>query len=186
MTDDVWPIMSSAITAAMGGGIALLTAYVTNRANTVRERERHSRDMAKHREEILRSRGEELYTLFDQWSTDLQAHTVIHGSWISGKISRIEALDLFEKETSPGRALGRIELLAAAYFPTVKSQLAEFLKARDAANEIVGEYERQIRNDRVLTALKSPFREYQTACLKIAKGDEAVKLAILTELQKIR
>ncbi|MCY1523313.1 hypothetical protein D9M68_582060 [compost metagenome] len=186
MNDELWPIVSSAVTAAIGGGIALLTAYATNRANAVRERERHDRDMAKHREEMLRSRGEELYILFDQWSTDLQAHAYLHGSWISGRISRNEALEMVEKNIPPGRAIGRIELLTAAYFPTVKRYLAKFLKARDAANYIVGEQERRIRNSRVPEGSNSTFEDYQAACLDIDEAADAVKFAIVAELEKIQ
>ncbi|MGE7085664.1 YtxH domain-containing protein [Achromobacter insuavis] len=135
---EAWvPLISTLIGAAVGGTVAMLTARMTNRSNAAREKERYAAEQTKHRTDLIRSRAEELYVLFEKWEADLKVYQFSQFSWICGKISRAEALDVASKHMPTDRNTGRMEMLVQAYFPEVSPAYASFLASRDMVNSVM-------------------------------------------------
>lgn len=176
---DAWlPLISSVIGAAVGGTVAMLTARMTNRSNAVRERERYAAEQAKHRTDLLRSRAEELYILFDKWETDLSLYHMSQYSWISGKLTRAQALDMTNKHLPKERTTGRMEMLIHAYFQDVHVTYLSFLASRDNANKVISACSPPTSPTQALARVEAAMDE----CHRHGK---AVRQSILLQLQQL-
>jgi len=130
--------LSAAVSAVVGAVVALVAVFLTNRANaksakTTRDHELHLR-----RQDLLRSRGEELYTLFELWLNRLVGYYFVKCSIMSGKLTYNQALDLEIKNNSEVKGDHvRIEMLIDVYFPELRGEYDAVIESRERANDIV-------------------------------------------------
>ncbi|MCZ8408178.1 hypothetical protein O9649_10295 [Achromobacter dolens] len=182
MPEGLLALISPAISAAVGGAISMLTVYLTNRSNTARELERHKNELAKHRIELRRTRGEELFVLFDKWATDLHITHYAQHSWVSGIIQRQEGLDLLQKHMPGERTVGRIDMLLRTYFPEAIPAYEHFLKGRNSVNTIAATCEQQASTGEVSTKM---LVRLATGIEENQLRSEAVRSSILEQLRTL-
>ena len=116
-------LITALLAAALGGGIALLTSSLTNRANLSRLKMELNHQSHQRKSELLRERGEELYELVDKWLKRLFRFYLNRRSVIQGKTTLKQCLDLeFTSAKEDASNFGRINMLIYVYFPDVRAQ----------------------------------------------------------------
>jgi hypothetical protein len=137
MAERYLTLITALLAAALGGGIALLTSYLTNRANLSRLKMELDHQSHQRKSELLRERGEELYELVDKWLKGLFGFYLNRSFVMQGKISLDQSLDLeiqARKERTDN--FGRIEMLIDVYFPTVRAQYDAVIAGRSELNNV--------------------------------------------------
>jgi hypothetical protein len=99
----------------------------------------HSKENRNH----LRSRGEELFILVDQWlnaiGSNYRGLTIV----MQGKLTYNEHLDIIIKNGVPEKFNGgRLEMLIHAYFPSLSGEFDAVKNARTELNSIAGAHKR--------------------------------------------
>ena len=108
MTDEqIIDLVKTVVSPFLGGIIALCGVSLTSRFDT-----------KKRRQEMLRGRGEELYTLNEKWLNGLTGYFLRRASVMQGKLTYNEALDLEIAEGSRHQThdFSRLEMLIDVYF----------------------------------------------------------------------
>jgi hypothetical protein len=129
-------LTGNSISAALGGGIALLGVYLTNRRS---EQARHV--------ETLRARGEELYALNADFIKGLSSYFMRRIAVMCGNLTYNQLLDQ-EIEALKGKHydLGRIEMLIDVYFSKARPAFDRLLQAREAMSEIALEHKQDYKS----------------------------------------
>lgn len=134
-------LITTLASAALGGAVALVGVFLTNRGNTNRLLAQLDHDNRKKKEELLRDRGEELYELVDKWINGILGHYLSRMSVMREKISYNESLDIDAKQLQgKGINFGRIEMLIDVYFPQMRAQYDVVISRRTKANQYVAEH----------------------------------------------
>jgi hypothetical protein len=119
-------LAGNSISAALGGSLALLGVYLTNRRS---EQARYA--------DTLRARGEELYSLNAKFLKGLGSYYLRRMSVVYGSITYNEMLDLeIEDLKRNTHDLSRVEMLVNVYFPEARPAYDRLIEARDVLNEI--------------------------------------------------
>jgi hypothetical protein len=141
LTDGEMTAAVGAASALIAAAVAIAAAWLTNRANAKVAAAAREHELRLHHQEVLRSRGEELYTLWQQWLNRLYGYYIVKQSVMVGKISYNDALDLEikDRDRHDGSHV-RIEMLIEVYFPRLRDQYTKVIKMRDEANEILASH----------------------------------------------
>jgi hypothetical protein len=168
--------------ALIGASVAITAAWLTNRANAKVAAAARAHELTLRAQDLSRSRGEELYTLLQQWLNRLYGYYLVKQSVMSGKITYNDALDieLKERDRTDGAHV-RIEMLIDVYFPGLRPQYGKVTQVRDEANDIVYKHKAEYSSGRTDgSAYMKPFHLKLQELSSTAQG--------LTEalLQKLR
>lgn len=137
MADPYIPLVTALLAAAVGSGITLLSAHLTNRSNATRLKVEHHHQAHQRNQELLRERGEELYELTDKWLGGLVGHYISRGFVMQGKLTFDQYHDLVIRDGEKRTVnFGRIEMLIDVYFPTVRAQYDAVIRGRDELNKV--------------------------------------------------
>lgn len=177
-------LLTALLAAALGGGIALLTAFLTNRANTSRLKMEFNHQAQHRRSELLRERGEELYELTDNWLGGLAGHYISRSAVMQGKLTFDQHHELVIKAGGKDTInFGRIEMLIDVYFPAVRAQYDAAIAGRTELNKVDTAHRRvYAEGDIPGTQFLKP---YVRAQLSIEEAGASLKKKIIECIQAI-
>jgi hypothetical protein len=182
--DQYTTLITALASAAVGGAVALVGVYFTNRGNTARLNAQLDHEVRRRREELLRTRGEELYELIDKWLHGLFGHYLSKAFVMQGKLTYDQALDLDLKngKSSSGN-FGRIEMLIDVYFPTLRQQYNLVISHREATNKHVIAHKLSYEKGQVDgTKFLQPFNTDQLA---LENAAEKLKAMIIEQVRAV-
>ena len=131
------PTLTILASAAIGGLMALLGVYITNRSSLDRLKFQIDQEASQRNNNLLREKGEELYELMDKWLIAITCNGLNLSAVMQGKLTYNQYLDLLiEGNQSNQLNFGRIEMLIDVYFPTVRENYDHLIKRRDQINKI--------------------------------------------------
>lgn len=176
MPDKYLGLLSSLISGLVGVFGALGVLYLTNR---------HQHSMRK--ADMLRERGEELYSASVEWINDIFAHVMRRVLIMRGQITYNECLDsdikANEKKKTPAVVL-RLEMLVDVYFPNTRPEHDAVTKLRDEMNEIESCFKRRYASG--LTDGSQFLPSYLQAQEKMIHAGDEFQKQILNEIRRIR
>jgi hypothetical protein len=94
LTDNELTAVVGFFGAFLGAAVALIAAILTNRSNTKSALINRTHELELRRQDLNRSRGEELYTLLQKWINAIQGYYLVKGSIMSGKLTYNQGLEL--------------------------------------------------------------------------------------------
>jgi hypothetical protein len=184
MADPYMTLITALLSGLLGGIIALISVFLTNRGHTTRLAMQFENDAGKRKEDLLRARGEELYELTDTWLNALFSYHTSTSFVIDERITYNEALDLQVKqgEKQAGN-FARIEMLIDVYFPEARKTYDDLIVGRDKVNAIMIEHKRAYQ-DGILDKKRflPPFKERQ---LEVLQAGKKLKTEILVCIRSI-
>jgi hypothetical protein len=159
-----WTTLAGTLSStALGGGLALFGVHLSSR-----------RSEKLRREEILRTRGEELYALNADFLKGLGSYFLRRVSVMYGNLTYNQMLDQ-EIDDLKGRNLnlGRMEMLVDVYFANARPSFDRMMKARDTLNEVALEHKRayaagELRSDRFVSRFKNAMDNVDAAGKSLA------------------
>lgn len=175
MTDEqIIDLVKTVVSPFLGGIIALCGVSLTSRFDT-----------KKRRQEMLRGRGEELYTLNEKWLNGLTGYFLRRASVMQGKLTYNEALDLEIAEGSRHQThdFSRLEMLIDVYFPATRPAYDRVTAGRATLNKIASEHKRAYENGDLDG--KGYLKPFQQAMKDVDDAGKALKETILSELRSI-
>lgn len=186
MTERYLTLVTALLAAALGGGIALLTSFLTNRANTARLKMEFNHQAHLRKSELLRERGEELYELTDRWLKMLAGFYIGRSFVMQGKMTYDQFLDSAIKTGKENAYnFGRIQMFVDVYFPAVRPQYDALLVGRTELNKVDSTHRRaDARGDADADGEKflGPYVQAQKV---IEEAGEAMKKRIIECIQDI-
>ncbi|WP_336715150.1 hypothetical protein [Pantoea ananatis] len=128
-------IAASAALAAsvLAGAFAILGAWVNNIFSNQRNEQQHKYDLAKGNKRLYLDKGEELHSLLTKWGNTAYANFVVDSSFIAGKLSKKQHLEVLNDKFDP-EIYNRIHTLIEIYFGEISE---DFLKARRVALDAI-------------------------------------------------
>lgn len=177
-------LVTALLAAALGGGIALLGSFLTNRSNVARLKMEHSHQAHHRKSELLRERGEELYELTDKWLKLFAGYYLGRAAVMQGKLTFNQCLDL---EIKAGKErtdnFGRIEMLIDVYFLVVRGQYDVLIGAREELNKVASAHKRAYESGDIDgTRFLGPYVRAQRS---IEEAGESMKKRIIEGIQSI-
>lgn len=169
-------LISSSLATLIGGAVGVGSAYLTNRVRWQQEREQR-------KSEMLRERGEELYSALVRWQNLLSGHALRRSMVMNGELTYNQCLDLDLSDTNIKFDYSRIELLIDVYFPSVKKAYAEVLKQRDELNKIETPF--KIAYKAKGTADRSVFKPYLAQVMQLDETGQSLQREILRCIRAI-
>jgi hypothetical protein len=146
LTDNELTAVVGFFGAFLGAAVALIAAILTNRSNTKSALINRTHELELRRQDLNRSRGEELYTLLQKWINAIQGYYLVKGSIMSGKLTYNQGLEL---EIKNGESINtdhvRIQMLIEVYFPNLQTKYDQLILHRETANNIVHEHRERYR-----------------------------------------
>lgn len=127
--------------ALLGGLIALLGVYLTNRHNATVVRAQQLNDRARETSNLLRERGEELYVHTHKWLGNLTAFYFRRNAVMRGQISMADLTDMELEDLKDAHDITRLEMLIDVYFKQIRPAYDEVVAARDYVNKIWAAFE---------------------------------------------
>jgi hypothetical protein len=182
LTDTELTAVIGITSALIGATVAITAAWLTNRANAKVAATARAHELTLREQDLRRNRGEELYTLLQQWLNRLYGYYIVKQSVMSGKITYNDALDieLKDRDWTDGAHV-RIEMLIDVYFPALRPQYVKVTQVRDEANDIVSEHKAEYSTGRTDgSAYMKPFR------LKLQELNSSAQGLTEALLQKLR
>lgn len=132
-------LLVALITAIITAVVTLFSVYLSNIGHKNREIAQHNRNAAQRKEELRRSKLEELYSLFAKWEADVLSIYMVFIPVLSGKMAEKDAWDISNKnQLSNSGAFQQINMLVHLYFPEAKSELDSVLNARAEVSKFMG------------------------------------------------
>lgn len=132
--------------AVVGGTVALLGVFLTNRSNTTRLKMQLEHESLQRGAELLRSRGEELYELADKWLNMLAGNYLRVSAVMQGRLTYNQCYELAIQEGKENSFnFGRIEMLIDVYFASTRSAYDKIIDGRTELNKIETEYKRSYK-----------------------------------------
>ena len=132
MQDAYITMLTALSSGIMGGTVALLGVYFTNRSNETRLHVQLEREERQRKADLLRDRGEELYELIDKWLNYLAGYYFRRVSVMQGKLTYNQCLDMDIKNSKDNSYnFGRIEMIIDVYFPSIRNTYDEVITDRD-------------------------------------------------------
>jgi hypothetical protein len=182
MSESYVTLITTLTSAGVGGAVALVSVYLTNKGNTVRQDAQLAHQAKIGHAELLRDRGEELYELIDTWLNGLFGSYMIKASIMQGKLTYNEGLDI---ELKNGKAnsgnYGRIQMLIDVYFPAVREQCDRVLSLREATNKHVILHKRAY--ERGETDGTAFLKAFTTDQLSLEAAAEKLKEAVIEQVR---
>lgn len=129
-------LITALTSAFVGGAIALLGGYFNNRATARRYEIQLKHEMEQRRQELLRARGEELYTITSAWLKRLGSYHLRILQVMHRTITYDQANELEIKEGKAQYDFDRIALLIDVYFPEVRSAYEAMLAENEKTHGI--------------------------------------------------
>src|ERR1019366_6406764 len=129
----------------VGSLLTLLSSHFTNRSAEKRLQKQLQHEADQRQQELLRTRGEELYTLTSTWLKMIATHHIRKTYVMLGNITYDQALDLEVKDDKHLLDFERIGLLVDVYFPSARSAYDAVLAVRDERNEIEMTFDRDYK-----------------------------------------
>ncbi len=127
--------------------------------------------------ELLRQRGEELYSNVFEWLDGLFFFSIRRCGVMRGQMTYAECIEQdieWGKNKTSTPTMLRLEMLIDVYFPSTRGEYDEILRLRSKLNQIEAEFKRGYENGHV------DGRAFLEPYLDIQKGIEVVG----TKLQK--
>jgi hypothetical protein len=164
--------------AVVGGAVALLGVFLTNRSNTARLALQLDRESRQRKADLLRDRGEELYELADKWLNKLAGYYLRRSFVMQGKLTYNQVLDLdIQEGREESVNFGRNEMLIDVYFPTTRPAYDSVIAGRTELNKVAAAHKRAYESsDTDGTRFITPFVQCQHS---IEKAGETFKLQVL-------
>jgi hypothetical protein len=127
--------------ALLGASVALVSAMLTNRANAKAAAGQRLHQQELRQQDLLRTRGEELYTLLEKWLTAQAGHLLVKGSVMSGKLTYDQAFEIEARSRDPQHTeFVRIEMLIHVYFPDLQELYRQVMEHREQANGVISDH----------------------------------------------
>jgi len=136
ITQQYITLITALSSALVGGAIALLGSYFNNRAALKRYEIQLKHETEQRRQELLRARGEELYTITSAWLKRLANYHLRILQVMHRIITYDQANEMEIAEGKAGYDFDRIALLIDAYFPEVRDAYQALLAENEKAHEI--------------------------------------------------
>ena len=184
MADPYITMITGLSAAVVGGALALLSVYFTNRSNTTRLKVQLEHESKQREIELLRNRGEELYELLDKWLKLLAGYYLRRTSVMQNKLTYNECLELDIKDGKENTSnYGRIAMLIDVYFPSTRSAYDKIIEYRTELNKIEGEFKRNYKNGEVDGV---PFiKSHVQSQISIDKAGEELKMLVLEKIRTL-
>ena len=173
--------------ALIGASVAITAVWLTNRANSKVAAAARAHELTVRAQDLSRSRGEELYTLLQQWLNRLYGNYLVKQSVMSGKITYNDALDieLKERDRTDGAHV-RIEMLIDVYFPGLRPHYVQVIQVREEANDIVYKHKVEYSSGRTDgSAYMEPFHRKIKELSSTAQGLTEALLKILRDASQV-
>lgn len=129
-------LITALTSVALGSALTLLGAHFTNRSAEKRLERQLQHEATQRKQELLRARGEELYTITSEWLKVIGTYQLRSMAVLHGNITYNQALDQQIADGKPSYNFDRIEMLMDTYFPTAKPAYKALLAERDNFNEL--------------------------------------------------
>ena len=173
-------VVVSLLSGLIGAGAALASAYLTNRISLKRD----EREAQQRKSQLLRERGEELYSSSVTWLNNLFGHYMRRNAVMQGKLTYNQCLDLdiAEGEKQP-KDFHRIELIIDVYFPSTRRSYDLVIAERARLNKVERGFKRAYESGQSDGSLYlGPYVETQK---KLEEAGEAIKAEILNCVRDI-
>jgi len=182
--DQYITLLTSLLSAAVGGVVALASVYFTNHSNTQRVQLQLDREEQRRNADVRRDRGEELYMLTEQWLNGLGVNYLNQTFVMQGKLTYNQYLDLVISNGEKNAVnFPRIALLIDLYFPNTRKAYDDVISIRTTLNKISGAHKRAYEGGDIDGArFLTPFVEAQKT---IEAAGEAYKRQIVESIRGI-
>lgn len=138
--------MWAAVTAILAFCCTLISVWVTNRSNDKRLHIQFEHERKVKKEEMLRTRLEELYVESNKYLNALGCYYLPYQTAMRGEITFNQALDItISSGSKRDYEPHRVTMLIGMYFPEVKSEFNEIMNIRSELNMIVNGYKEQYK-----------------------------------------
>lgn len=132
-------LLVALITAIITASVTLLSVFLSHLGQSYREKSQHERSHKKQKEELKRSKLEELYSVFSRWEADALSTYTLFIPVLSGTMSEKDALDISGKNRlSNSGDFQKIKMLTNLYFPETSKGLDAVLMTRDEVSKFIG------------------------------------------------
>lgn len=184
MTDPYVTMLTGLLSAAVGGTLALLSVFFTNKSNTTRLKVQLDHESQQRKVELLRNRGEELYELSDKWLKMFAGYYLRRSAVMQNKLTYNECFDLDIKEGKErSDNYGRIAMLIDVYFPSTRPAYDKINENRMELNKIETAFSRAYENgDADGARFITPYVQYQHF---IEQAGEEFKTLILESIRAL-
>jgi hypothetical protein len=185
MSDDkyIYAGIASIIAAVITLAGALLSVWVTNRANLRRIKLEQDYQKTKDTKAFLTSKAEELYELTEKWFISLSGYYLNLSFVMQGKITYNDHLDWIIKQNTDEIKFYRIEMIISLYIPHLKNCYEEIIKSRSVLNEIHRRYKKDYEQG--YADGSAYLRDYVSAQHHIEKHFEDFKQKIAAFVKSI-
>lgn len=164
--------------------MALVSVALSNCSNTSRLKLQFQHEANNRRFEVLRERGEELYSLTEKWLLGLAGYYLNLSGVMQGKLTYNQALDLQIAQGNSGTIeFSRIELLIDVYFPSTRAAYDALIAGRTNLNKIAAAHKRAYQQGDIDgSQFLNPFVETQKA---IEKAGDSLKQEVIDAVRSI-
>ena len=184
MVDHYLTLLTALFSAAVGGTIALLSVFFTNRSNTARLKIQLEHESRQRNAELLRNRGEELYELSDKWLKKLIGHYLRRTFVMQCKITYNQCLDLdIQDGKEDSGNFSRIAMLIDVYFPSTRPAYNKIIATRNELNKIGAAHKHEYENGNVDgTQFVAPYIQFQNSIEQAGENFKALVLECISGL----
>jgi hypothetical protein len=178
-------LITAIASAVAGGALTLIGVYISNSAAAKRYEMQLRHEAQERRQDILRTRGEELHAAISAW---LKRIFVRHARFYSVALGNItyKQARAQEGEDSTVHDIGRMELLIDVYFPSARGPYDAYVRERDSAEEIRLAFHRRwgAYDDRLVQA-EEFVSQYEKVQAVMQEAGEALQKSIVDCIRNI-
>jgi hypothetical protein len=178
-------LIAALLSVLVGSLLTLLSSHFTNHSAEKRLQKQLKHEAHQRQQELLRTRGEELYAVTSAWLRMIVTHHMRKTYVMLGNITYDQAVDLELKADKPLPDFERIGLLVDVYFPSVRSAYDVVLAVRDERNEIEMTFDRDYKRNGPSERHKEFLPAFGKELLTLEKSVNTLKKQIVESLRSI-
>lgn len=178
-------VVTTLSSVLVGSGFTLLVSFLTNRSTEKRHQSQLQHDANQRKQELLRTRGEELYMVTSAWLKLMAVHHLRMVPVMLGNITYDQALDMELAESKPLLDFERIEMLVDTYFPSVRDSYDAVLVEREKTNEIQLAFKREYQKVGPSTNHKQFLPAYEKSLMAMEELGKNLRVRIVESLRSI-
>ncbi len=173
------------IGSLIGGSLTFLSSSFTNRAAEKQLETKLTHEREQNRQELLRARGEELYTITSAWLKVIETYQMRGMAVLYGTITHSQAIDQQLADGKPNYDFDRIEMLMDAYFPSVTTAYEAVLAERDRFATMYSDFNHKYRQVGSGARDKQTVVAHEKSATKTETVGNALKKEIVRALRNI-
>jgi hypothetical protein len=178
-------LITALTSAAVGSGLTLVGIYLTNRSAERRHQQQLRHEDEQRKQELLRARGEELYTVVSEWLKWMGTYQLRGMAVLYGTMTYNQSVEQQLADGKPPFNFDRIEMLIETYFPAVKTAYLALLAERENFNEMYMQFKHKYQQVGSRASDEQIILAHDKSVTLIDKLGETLKSEIVKSLRNI-